>query len=96
MSKLEIRPQNMNEIAVNLGKKIEEWDNAVAKIYALHAELDTQFEGEARAKLDKIMEADRIQYNKLSEIMKMYANEISKAASDYVTADHDAALALKQ
>ncbi len=96
MARIEITPEMMNSIAENLKQKIEEWNTSVKTIYSLHAELDAQFEGEANARLNARMAENQPKYNALSELMNAYANEIIKASADYVTADQEAAAAIRQ
>lgn len=95
MSKIEITPEMMNTIAKDLDQKIEEWVSAVNTIYSLHQELNTEFEGQARTALDNVIANDQPKYNALTELMTSYKNEIIQASADYVTADADAANAIK-
>lgn len=94
MAKIEITPEKMKEIAEGLGKKIEEWNEAVKGIYAAYNELAPQFEGEASERLKAQMAADQPRYNALSSLMTEYKNEIIKAMTEYVNADNDAAYAV--
>lgn len=69
MANIEATPEMMNNIANDLGKKIEQWNTAVKAIYDMQAELDGIFEGAARESLKAMMERDRPSYNALSELL---------------------------
>lgn len=95
MAKMEITPEMMNSIAKELGKKVEEWNNAVKAIYATYAELDAEFDGDANNRFNARMASDQPKYNALSENMTAYVNEIIKASAGYVDADIQAANTIK-
>lgn len=91
MANIEATPEMMNNIANDLGKKIEQWNTAVKAIYDMQAELDGIFEGAARESLKAMMERDRPSYNALSELLTTYKNQIVKAAADFAAADQQGA-----
>lgn len=91
MANIEATPEMMNNIANDLGKKIEQWNTAVKAIYYMQAELDGIFEGAARESLKAMMERDRPSYNALSELLTTYKNQIVKAAADFAAADQQGA-----
>ncbi len=96
MAKFDVTPEMMDSIAKDLAQRIEEWNKAVSTIYSLYNEIDAEFDGEANERLKARMAADQPKYNALSELMVSYVNEIVKAASDYMTADNEAAAAIGQ
>lgn len=96
MAKFEVTPEMMNSIAKDVEQKIQEWNQAVKQIYELHKELDAQFEGAANTALNERMNVDLPKYEALSNLMIEYNTEIVKAAADYIEADNDASVLIKQ
>lgn len=96
MAKFEVTPEMMNSIAKDIEQKIQEWNQSVKQIYELHKELDAQFDGTANTALNERMNMDLPKYEALSNLMTEYTAEIVKASADYIGADNDASVLIKQ
>ena len=96
MSKIEVTPEMMTSIAKDINQKIEEWNQAVKQIYELYKELDTQFDGTANTALNERMNTDLPKYEALSNLMTEYSAEIVRASADYIKADQEASVLIKQ
>lgn len=95
MSGFDISPEMMTGVAADIRKRIAEWDMAVKEVYSKYAVLASQFEGQAKKRIDERMEADKPKYEALSALMSEYADVIVKAAKIYEEADRQAADAVR-
>lgn len=89
-----IRTEEINSTAKKLDQKIQEWDTAVKAIYTVYENLNSMFEGEAKASFAARMANDKPKYTELNKILQEYANALPKAVDTYVIADNEAAKAI--
>lgn len=89
MSQITVTPQTMISLAENIIGKIEEWNNAVQKIYSLQHEMDAMWDGTANDAFNMLFEEDSTKFRNLAQVMMEYANAIKVAANRYITAEQE-------
>ena len=45
---LNVKPEEMNTAATNIENKIGEWQAAIQRLYTLHQEMDTMWDGSSK------------------------------------------------
>lgn len=90
MARMEITPDMMMAVANEIKKKLEEWDLAVKKIYELHAQMDSMWDGAANQAFNAMFMEDKTKFNNLAAMMQEYQNVIVKAANDYILGEEAA------
>ncbi len=79
-----VNPEEMIATANNIKGEIEAWNAAVADIYALQAELDAMWDGDANTEFNNQWAEDRPKYDTLAQAMTEYCQTVADAANLYI------------
>ena len=90
MAQTLVTPETMITLANGVEEKIDEWGQAVNKIYELSAEMDVMWDGDANNAFNARFGEDRTKFNQLSTVMSEYATAMKTAASNYIAAEEEA------
>ena len=90
MASMEITPSMMNQIAMDIRTKIDEWRSNVKQIYQLQAELDAMWEGNASDEFSRQFQEDQPKFENLARMMDEYQQAIISIADNYVQGDSEA------
>lgn len=86
---LNVSPQDMLSLAALIENDIDEWSNAVQRIYELHGEMDGMWDGDANDAFNQIFLEDRGKFDRLIEVMRQYAAVIRQAAEEYMKGEDE-------
>lgn len=89
MAQIIVTPEQMNILAGNIEEKIQEWQEAVQKIYQLHGEMDAMWDGTANDSFNAIFIEDKTKFENLAAMMQEYATAIRTAASNYIAGEEE-------
>ena len=89
MAQLMVTPEQMNLIATNIEEKIQEWQDAVQKIYQLAEEMDAMWDGTANDSFNTLFSEDSVKFNNLTTLMQEYATAIRTAANNYIEGEEE-------
>lgn len=89
MAQINVTPESMNQIANDIDSKIEEWNEAVTKIYALKDEMDSMWDGTANDAFNNMFAEDQPKYNRLIQLMQEYSKAIKVAANKYIQSEQE-------
>ena len=90
MASMEITPSMMNQVAMDIRTKIDEWRSTVKQIYQLQAELDAMWEGNASDEFNRQFQEDQPKFDNLARMMDEYHQAIVTIADNYVQGDTEA------
>ena len=90
MASMEITPSMMNQVAMDIRTKIDEWRSTVKQIYQLQAELDAMWEGNASDEFNRQFQEDQPKFDNLARMMDVYQQAIVTIADNYVQGDTEA------
>ena len=89
MAQILVTPEQMNVMAGNIEEKIQERQEAVQKIYQLHAEMDAMWDGTANDSFNAVFKEDEPKFNNLTALMQEYAAAIRTAANNYIEGEEE-------
>jgi len=90
MANMEITPSMMNQVASEIGTKIEEWNAAVKQVYQLQTELNNMWEGAAKEEFNRMLAEDLPKYQSLAKMMTEYQQALVVMANNYIQGDNEA------
>lgn len=90
MASMEITPSMMNQVAMDIRTKIDEWRSTVKQIYQLQVELDAMWEGNASDEFNRQFQEDQPKFDNLARMMDEYQQAIVTIADNYVQGDTEA------
>ena len=70
MGKMTVTPQTMNTIANDIENKINDWTDAVQKIYKLKDEMEAMWDGTANDAFNNMFAEDAPKFNNLAKLMQ--------------------------
>lgn len=89
MGKMTVTPQTMNTIANDIENKINDWTDAVQKIYKLKDEMDAMWDGTANDTFNNMFAEDAPKFNNLAKLMQEYSTAIKNAANKYIQGEEE-------
>lgn len=89
MAQILVTPEQMNVVAGNIEEKIQEWQQAVQKIYQLCEEMDVMWDGEANDAFNARFREDEQKFNNLTVLMQEYSSAVRTAASNYMAGEEE-------
>ena len=89
MGKMTVTPQTMNTIANDIENKINDWTDAVQKIYKLKDEMDAMWDGTANDTFNNMFAEDAPKVNNLAKLMQEYSTAIKTAANKYIQGEEE-------
>ena len=89
MGKMTVTPQTMNTIANDIENKINDWTDAVQKIYKLKDEMDAMWDGTANDTFNNMFAEDAPKFNNLAKLMQEYSTAIKTAANKYIQGEEN-------
>jgi WXG100 family type VII secretion target len=89
MGKMTVTPQTMNTIANDIENKINDWTDAVQKIYKLKDEMDAMWDGTANDTFNNMFAEDAPKFNNLAKLMQEYSTAIKTAANKYIQGEEE-------
>ena len=89
MGKMTVTPQTMNTIANDIENKINDWTDAVQKIYKLKDEMDAMWDGTANDTFNNMFAEDAPKFNNLAKLMQEYSTAIKTAANKYILGEEE-------
>ena len=89
MGKMTVTPQTMNTIANDIENKINDWTDAVQKIYKLKDEMDAMWDGTANDTFNNMFAEDAPKFNNLAKLMQEYSTAIKTAANQYIQGEEE-------
>ncbi len=87
MATMELTPEMMVNIANDLKTKMESWDQLKNQVNNLVKELDSMWDGDAKAGFNQNFNTDLEKFGKLNVKMAEYQAAILKIAKDTTTKD---------
>lgn len=86
---INVKPEEMNAVAQNIEGKIQEWQQAVQRLYTLHQEMDAMWDGTANDAFNQSFSEDLQKFNQLTQLMTEYSTAIKTAATNYVSGEEE-------
>lgn len=83
MAKIELSTENMRQAASDFAVKIEAWSSLKDEIWALLADLDAMWDGDANNAFNALIAEDEPKFTRLLEMMETYKEAINTAAAKY-------------
>ena len=84
-----VSPQTINTIAYDIENKINDWTDAVQKIYKLKDEMDAMWDGTANDTFNNMFAEDAPKFNNLAKLMQEYSTAIKTAANKYIQGEEE-------
>lgn len=89
MAKIELSTESMRNAANEFANKIDEWNGMKEEIWALLADLDAMWDGDANDAFNALIAEDEPKFAKLLEMMTTYKDAINSAAQKYEETEND-------
>ena len=89
MGKMTVTPQTMNTIANDIENKINDWTDAVQKIYKLKDEMVAMWDGSANDAFNNMFAEVAPKFNNLAKLMQEYSTAIKTAANKYIQGEEE-------
>lgn len=89
MAVIKVTPEMMMNTSKEIDSKIQEWGQAVQKIYTLSAEMDAMWDGLGNDAFNVVFNEDRPKFDNLTNMMVEYSDAIKQAAQTYMSGEEE-------